>query len=116
MSRDAIRKKIHIALSLFIIKYIRFQEMDSHAHYRLQRWPTILLNISRWNFNRQKKNKQLGQAHGLTRLIYIEDTVLISLESESEMKSMVFDTIKKLPVTLDDIKIHSKNNTFIKEL
>lgn len=89
-----------------------------HTANRLQCWGMILLN---YDFKMEfLSSKRLGHAEGLFRLILkckedFEGTVIASVESESKIKSLVCNTIKELPVSTDDIKIHSKKDMFIEK-
>ena len=83
---------------------------------RLQRWGTILLN---YNFKIEYlPSKQISHADGLSRLVPkysepFEDTILAELRTDCEIKNMTGNTIKKLPVTLLEIKSEAMNDDFI---
>ena len=75
---------------------------------RVCRWETILLND---NFKMEflLSKKKLCHADGLSRLILkhrepLEDIVIASLRTEGEFKTTLCNTVKELPVTLDQIK------------
>ena len=81
--------------------------LPTHTANRLQRWGTILLN---YDFDMEfLPSKKLGHADGLSWLIprtgeSLEDSVIASLRSERDYSSILFNTVKELPVTLDDIR------------
>ena len=83
---------------------------------RLLRWGTILLN---YNFNIEYLlSKQISHADGLSRLVPkysepIEDTIIAALRTDCEIKNMIANTIKELPVTLLEIKSEAMNDDFI---
>ena len=57
---------------------------------------------------------------GLSRLIPtssepLEDTVIASLQTENELVEVMSNTVKELPVTLDEIKLKAKN-IFIRKM
>ena len=63
--------------------------------------------------------KQIEHADGLSRLIptqkeLLEDSVIAALRIDSEIKTMINNTIRELPVTLLEIKTEALNNEFIK--
>ena len=65
-------------------------------------------------------SKKLGHADGLSRLIPrtgepLEDLVIASLRSERDYSSILFNTVKELPVTLDDIREKAESDDFIRE-
>ena len=78
---------------------------------RLQRWGTILLN---YNFKIEYlPSKQIRHADELSKLVpkYMEpfeDTI-----TDCEIKNMIANTIKELPVTLLEIKSKAMNDDFI---
>ena len=78
--------------------------LPSHTANRLQKWGTILLN---YNFKMlYLPLNKFGHADGLSRLIPkykepLEDTVIGSLQSESELKITLCNSVRELPVTLD---------------
>ena len=62
--------------------------------------------------------KQISHADGLSRLVLkysepFEDTIIAALRTDCEIKSMIANTIKELPVTLLEIKSVAMNNEFI---
>ena len=83
---------------------------------RLLRWGTILLNR---NFKIEYlPSKQISHADGLSRLVpkYSEpfvDTIIAALRTDCEIKNMIANTIKELPVTLLEIKSEGMNDDFI---
>ena len=83
---------------------------------RLLRWGTILLN---YNFKfKYLPSRQIGHADGLSRLIPsqsepLEDSVIASLRTDSEIKNMMLNTIRELLVTLQDIKREALEDEFI---
>ena len=65
-------------------------------------------------------SKKLGHADGLSRLIPrtgepLEDLVITSLRSERDYSSILFNTVKELPVTLDNIRKEAESDDFIRE-
>ncbi|XP_026441989.1 uncharacterized protein K02A2.6-like, partial [Papaver somniferum] len=92
--------------------------LPTHTANRLQRWGTILLN---YDFDMEfLPSKKLGHADGLSRLIPrtgepLEDSVIASLRSERDYSSILCNTVKELPVTLDDIRKEAESDDFIKE-
>ena len=89
--------------------------LPTHTANRLQRWGTILLN---YDFKMEfLPSKKLGHADGLSRLIPktgepLEDTVIASLRSEKDYSAILCNTVKELPVTLDDIKKEAESDIF----
>ena len=83
---------------------------------RLLRWGTILLN---YNFKIEYlPSKQIRLADGLSRLVPkyrepFEDTIIVALRTDCEIKNMIANTIKELPVTLLEIKSEAMNKDFI---
>ena len=71
---------------------------------RMQRWSTILLN---YNFKMEYlPSKKFSQADRLSKLIPkykepLEDTVITSLQFEGELKITLCNSVRELPVTLD---------------
>ena len=66
-------------------------------------------------------SKKLGYADCLSKLIPkfsvpFEDTVIAALKEEKEVKDMLCNTLKELPVTLDGIRWKVENDTFIKKM
>ena len=92
--------------------------LSTHTANRLQRWGTILLN---YDFDMKfLPSKKLGHANGLSWLTPrtgepLEDSVIASLRSERDCSSILFDTVKELPVTLDDIRKEAESDNFIRE-
>ena len=93
--------------------------IPTHTANRLQRWGTCLLN---YNFKMEfLPSKELGHADGLSRLIPpfsepLEDTVIAALRDEEDLKEAMCRAIRELPVTLDEIKIQAKKDSFIKKI
>ena len=83
---------------------------------RLLRWGKILLN---YNFKIEYlPSKQISHADGLSRLVPrysepFEDTIIAALRTGWEIKNMIANTIKELPVTLLEIKSEAMNDDFI---
>ena len=83
---------------------------------RQLRWGTILLN---YNFKIEYlPSKQISHADGLSRLVpkyseSFEDTLIAVLRTDCEIKNMIANTIKELPVTLLEIKSEAMNDDFI---
>ena len=75
----------------------------------------MLLNYS---FNMEfLPSKKIAHADGLSRLMPkntepLEETVIASLRSEIDVKYVLFNTVKELPVTLE-IKFKTKFDKFI---
>jgi hypothetical protein len=90
--------------------------LPQHTANRLQRWGTILLN---YNFQMEYvPSKKLGHADGLSRLIPkqtepLEDMVIAAIQAEAEVKNTLCDTVRELPVTLDEIKSKAEVDEFI---
>ena len=83
---------------------------------RLLRWGTILLN---YNFKIEYlPSKQINHADGLSRLVPkyrepFEDKIIAALRTDCEIKNMISNIIKKLPVTLLEITSEAMNDDFI---
>ena len=91
--------------------------LPTHTAKRLQRWRTILLNHN-FKMVYQPSNK-FGHADGLSRFILkykepLEDTVIVSLQSEGELKICYF--IRELPVILDQIKQEALRDDYINRI
>ena len=90
--------------------------IPTHTANRLQRWSIILLN---YNFKMEYiSSKNIGHADGLSRLILkcaepLEDTVIAALRGEKELSGLLCNTIRELPVTLDDINKAAETDEFI---
>ena len=90
--------------------------IPTHTANRLQRWSIILLN---YNFKMEYiSSKNIGHADGLSRLIRkcaepLEDTVIAALREEKELSGLLCNTIRELPVILDDIKKAAETDEFI---
>ena len=64
---------------------------------------------------------KIGHADGLSRLIPnqcqpLEDSVLAALRSDCEIKSIIENTVRDVPVTLSEIKSESIEDDFINEI
>ena len=87
-----------------------------YTAYRLLRWGTILLN---YNFKIEYlPSKQISHADGLLRFVPkysepFEDTIIVALRTDYEIKNMIANAIKELPVTLLEIKSEAMNDNFI---
>ena len=46
----------------------------------------------------------------------LEDTVIVSLQAKNELVEVTSNTLKELPVTLDEIKLKAKNDIFIRKM
>ena len=83
---------------------------------RQLRWGTILLN---YNFKIEYlPSKQISHADGLSKLVLkysepFEDTIIAALRTDCEIKNMIANTIKEMPVTLLEIKSEAMNDEFI---
>ena len=92
--------------------------IPTHTANRLQRWATILLN---YTFKMEfLPSKKIAHADGLSRLIPklsepLEETVIAALSTEMEIKQVLCNTVKELPVTLEEIKFKAKFDKFITE-
>ena len=90
--------------------------IPTHTANRLQRWSIILLN---YNFKMEYiSSKNIGHADGQSRLIRkcaepLEDTVIAALREEKELSRLLCNTIRELPVTLDDINKAAETDKFI---
>ena len=65
-------------------------------------------------------SKEITRAEGLSRLIPkntepLEETVIASLKSEMDVKYVLFNTVKELPVTLEEIKFKTKFDKLINQ-
>ena len=106
-----------------IIYYCQFWDpkkgIPTHTASRLQRWETIVLN---YNYEMEfLPSRKLGHEGSFSRLIPkfsvpLEDAVIAALKSEKEVKDMLCDTVKELPVTLDEIRGKAENDAFIKKM
>ena len=59
------------------------------------------------------QSKEIAHAEGLSRLIpknteLLEKIAIASLKSEMDVKYILFNTVKELPVTLEEIKFKTK--------
>ena len=86
---------------------------------RLLRWGTILLN---YNFKIEYlSSKNICHADGLSRLVpknteVFEDSIIATLITNCEIKNMIAETIRELPVTLADIKNEALKDEFIQNI
>ena len=99
-----------------------FGSKKGHPVYtanRLLRWGTILLN---YNFKLEYlPTNKIGHADGLFRLIPnqcqpLEDSVIAALRSNCEIKSIIENTVRDLPVTLSEIRSEAIEDDFINEI
>ena len=87
------------------------KDLPIYTADRLLRWGTILLN---YNFKIEYlPSKQISHADGLSRLVPkysepFEGTIIAALRTDCEIKNMIANTIKELPVTLPEIKKKAK--------
>ena len=90
--------------------------IQTYTANRLQRLATMLLNYSfKMEF---LPSKEIAHADGLSRLIPkilepLEEIVITSLRSEMDVKYVLLNTIKELPVTLEEIRFKKKFDKFI---
>ena len=81
--------------------------IPTYTANRLQKWATMLFNYSfKMEF---LPSKEIAHADGLSRLIPkntepLKETIIASLKSEMDIKYVLFNTVKELPVTLKEIK------------
>ena len=66
----------------------------------------------------QPRRNKLATQNGLSRLVPkysepFEDTIIAALRTDCEIKNMIANTIKELPVTLLEIKSEAMNDDFI---
>ena len=86
---------------------------------RLLRWGTILL---KYDFKIEYlPSKRIIHVDGISRLVpkYSEpfkDTIIAALWTDCEIKNMIANTIKELPVTLHEIKSEAINDDFITDI
>ena len=92
--------------------------IPTHTVNCLQRWDTMLLNYSfKMGF---LLSKEIAHADGLSRLIpkntvLLEKTIDASLRSEMDVKYVLLNTVKELPVTPEEIKFKTKYDKFINQ-
>ena len=102
-------------LTIFSLK----KGLPTHTANRLQRWGAILLN---YDFKMEfLLSQKLGHADGLSRLIPkmrepLEDTVIASLRTESIMSTILCNTVRELPVTLEEIRKEAAKDEFITQI
>ena len=63
-------------------------------------------------------SEKFDRVDGLSRLIPkyrepLEDSVIASLQSEGELKTTLFNTVRELPVTLEQIKQEALRDEYI---
>lgn len=100
--------------------YCRFfgskKGVPAHTANRLQRWSIILLN---YNFKMQYlPSSKIAHADGLSRLIpknseLLEERVIAVLKEEKELAEVLVNTVRELPVTLEEIKKAAKMDEYI---
>ena len=92
--------------------------LSTHTANRLQRWGTILLN---YDFKMEfLPSQKISHADGLSRLIPkmrepLEDTVIASLRTERDINNVLCNTVRELPVTLEEIKREALKDEFIRQ-
>ena len=97
--------------------YVSKKGLPLHTANRLQRWGTTLLN---YNFRMEFLSSQkLSHADGLSRLIPeksepLEDMVIAALRAKAEVKNTMSETIRELPVTVNEIREKARDDEFIK--
>ena len=95
------------------------KRISTYTANRLQCWGTIL---SHYNYELEfLLSQRLGGGDGLSRLIPkslipLADTVIYALKAEKEIKDMLCNTVKEMPVTSDEIRGKAENDTFIKKM
>ena len=92
--------------------------LRTHTAKRVQRWVTILLNNFKMEYLPSKK---FDHTDGLSRLILkykepLEDTMIVSLQSEGELKTTLCNRVRELPVTLEQIKQEALRDEYIKQI
>ena len=90
--------------------------IPAHTANCLQRWGTILLS-STFKIEFLSAN-EIGHADELSRLTPklsepLEETLIAALSTEMEIKSIICNTVKELPVTLKEIRFIAKFDEFI---
>ena len=104
----------HLLIAIFGSKKGR----PTHTVNRLQRRAMMLLNYS---FKMESLlSKEIAHADGLSRLIPKnteppEETVIASLKLEMDVKYVLFNIVRELPVTLEEIKFKLKFAKFINQ-
>ena len=90
--------------------------VPTHTPNRLQRWGTILLNYDyKMEFLPSKK---LSHADGLSRLILkfskpLENPVIVAIRAKKEIKNILHNTVRELPITLEEIRRKLRNDNFM---
>ena len=93
--------------------------IPTHTANRLQRWAVTLLN---YQFKMEHvSSKKLGHADALSRLIpkyneSFKETVIASLKDENECSNLMCNTIRELPVTIEEIRKEAVKDEFIKKM
>lgn len=86
---------------------------------RLLRWGTILLN---YDFHiKHLSSKNIIHADTLSRLVpsqeeRFEESIIANIRADYEVKSMVNNIVRELPVTTKEIKKEAESNDFILEI
>ena len=90
--------------------------IPTHTANHLQRWAMILLNYS---FKMEcLSSKEIAHVDGLSRLIPktrepLKEMVIASLRSEMDIKYVLYNIVKELPVSLEEIRYKAKFDKFI---
>lgn len=93
--------------------------VPTHTANRLQRWSMILLN---YNFKmKHLASSKIAHADGLSRLIpnkteLLEETVIAALKEENELTDILINTVRELPVTLEEIKKAARTDEYINKI
>ena len=101
-------------LSIFVSK----KGIPTYSANRSQRWATILAG---YNFEiKYRKTTDFGQADGLSRLIAnhqtpMEETVISNRAIEKDIRSILTDPIRNIPVTADEIRHESVKDSVIRK-
>ena len=88
-----------------------------HTANRLWRWRTILLNYNfKIEFLPSKKTIMPTDCSDWSQNMEpLEYTVIASLQTKGEFKTTLCNTVRELPVTLDQIKQEALNDEFIRK-
>ena len=101
-------------LSIFVSK----KGIPTYSANRSQRWATYLAG---YNFEiKYRKTTDFGQADGLSRLIAnhqtpMEETVISNRAIEKDIRSILTDPIRNIPVTADEIRHESVKDSVIRK-